>query len=544
MRLEDCFWPAAGVLLVVMAGVQLTSALQENQTLDEGTHLVSGYSYWVKRDYRLSPEHPPLAKMLCALPLLAMRPEFPNRRELWDRADAFVLGREFLYRNRILPETLLLAGRVVTMVLSLGLGLILALWMRREFSSMAALFALALYTFDPNIIAHGRYVTTDLPVTLLFFASCLSWHGYLTSGKPWALYRTGVLAALALATKFSALLLAPAFAFLYLTRRIKLPRRHTVLALCVVPFVVIWATYRFDTRSISEDPVLQGKANDARLVQNLPVPGYYWFRGIHLLLRYNHSRPTTYLLGNLEKGGSWLYFPVVFAVKTPVATLLILALAAFCARRLVLKYPVLIVPPAVYFLASMLSSINIGVRHLLPIYPFLFALAGAALFHAQRDRAVRGAAVGLAGLLVLTSAAAYPHYLPFFNVAAGGPDSGPRYLLDSNLDWGQDLVNLRPWAETSGQPSPRLIAYFGGAEPFYFGFPYDPPSTRDTNDVVKLKGMVAISAQYLFGFKDERYAWLRKNKPVTRIGYSIYVYDLGAGSDLALDRASRAPEPQ
>lgn len=524
---EHWFWPATAILLVLMASVQVTSSLQENQTCDESAHLVSGYSFWVKGDYRLSPEHPPLARLLAALPLLALRPAFPEIPELWDRADACLLGREFFYRNHIAPETLLLAGRSIIIAMTVALGLLLALWMRKEFSSAAAVFALALCAFDPNILAHGRYITTDLPVTLFFFASCLSWHDYLASPRRWPLYRTGLLVALALATKFNALLLIPAFALLYLTRRVKLMPRHALLALCLVPFLVIWGLYMFDTRSISQDPILKGKPTDVGLIQDLPVPGYYWLRGIHLLFRFDRSRPVAYLFENEMEGGSWLYFPVAFAVKTPVATLLLLLLAAIFGRQIVRKYPVLVVPPALFFLVTMFSSVNIGVRHILPIYPFLFALSGAALFQAGRRRVLQGAGVGLAGLLVVTSVAAYPDYLPFFNLAAGGPENGPKYLLDSNLDWGQDLLKLKRWSESRGTAPPQMIAYFGDARPSHFGMQAIALDTPGADDDPKRVGLVAISAHFLFGSMRDRYAWLREKEPLARVGHSIYVYDLG-----------------
>jgi hypothetical protein len=531
------FWPAVCLLLAVMGAIQVFSALEENQTLDEGTHLVSGYSYFVKHDFRLTPEHPPLAEMLCAVPLLFLHPDFPENREFWERADGFSLGYQFLYQNRIPAHVLLMAGRSVTILLTLLLGLVLAVWTRREFSTEAALFALALYVFDPNLIAHGRYVTTDLAVTLTFFAACLSWHGHLREPSTWRLYRTGILLALALGSKFSALLLIPAFLLMWIARRAKLPSRHAFCALGVVPMLLIWTMFAFDTRSIDEDPLLHGKQTEARIVQSVPVPAYYWFRGIHLLFRFDHSRPATYLLGELKEGGSWLYFPTAFAVKTPVGTLLAILLAGIWGRKTVVKYPVLVIAPAVYFLASMASSINIGIRHILPIYPFLFVFAGAVLFDEERRHWVRPMASVLAATVLAAAAWSYPHYLPFFNVAAGGPERGPRYLLDSNLDWGQDLMRLQRWSESPGRRKPKLIAYFGGADPRYFGFPEETARMMDFAPLDDEKGLVAISAQYLYASKGDRFARLRAMEPVARIGHSIFVYDLGSGAERAGNRA-------
>lgn len=205
------FWPAVGTILAVLGVVQVTSVRQESQTNDEAAHLVAGYSYWKTGDFRLNPEHPPLSKLLAALPLLALKPDLKLLPESWNSADEYALGKEFLYRNRIDADTLLFAGRSVTILFTLIFGFVLAIWVRGRFGAEAAIFSLTLFAFDPNIIAHGRYVTSDLLVAFFIFASAISFQGYLEKPALSAALRTGLLTGLALATKHSALLLFPIF---------------------------------------------------------------------------------------------------------------------------------------------------------------------------------------------------------------------------------------------------------------------------------------------------------------------------------------------
>jgi hypothetical protein len=517
------FWPAVGAILAALAVVQVSSIRQESQTNDEAAHLVAGYSYWKTGDFRLNPEHPPLSKLLAALPLLALKPDLKLLPQSWNSADEYALGKEFLYRNRIDADTLLLAGRSVTILFTLIFGGVLALWARSRFGAEAAVFSLTLFAFDPNIIAHGRYVTSDLLVAFFIFASSISFQSYLEKPARSAALRTGLLTGLALATKHSALLLFPIFLGQMIAhcavetglRPVAGKRREAclqALALVVVPFLVVYCLYMFDTRSVLADPVIGSRLHTGGIAAKIPIPAYYYFRGLQLLYRLNRGGHLTYLLGDVGSHGSWLYFPVAFLVKTPVATLLLMA-STLWQRRERLSHAV---PPAIFFLGSLASSVNLGIRHILPIYPFLFILVNRA-----RWRWV------LAAVLIAESLSVYPHYLAFFNRAVGGSSNGPRYLLDSNLDWGQDLKKLRAWRDRRPESS-LALSYFGEADPHYYGVSYRQwlVSTRDEKEIAAYDCYAAISVEHLYGLKDQRFRALQRHQPIARIGYSIYVYDL------------------
>src|SRR5262249_10961070 len=153
------FWPAILAMLAAMTAAMIASMRQESQIYDEATHLAAGYSYLTTGDYRLNPEHPPLSKVLAALPLLFLKPHLPWEEASWQSANGGYFGAIFLYLNRVDAEKMLHAARAVTIACTFALGLLLAAWTRKHFGPAAALLAVALYALDPNITAHGRYVT-------------------------------------------------------------------------------------------------------------------------------------------------------------------------------------------------------------------------------------------------------------------------------------------------------------------------------------------------------------------------------------------------
>lgn len=543
---EKRFWLLAAVLLAVMAAAQLTSIVQENQTWDEAIHIRAGYHYVKLGDFRLNPEHPPLGKMLNALPLLFLHPSIPADEDAWKRGDHVLLGNLFLYTNRIPADTLLFWARSVTIVLTMLLGIALAWWTRKRFGAPAALFALFLFAFDPNIIAHGRYVTSDLIVALFIFLSCVLWAEFLEERRTRNLVLAGIALGCALVSKFSAVILIPIFLLLYLIRWWQkgesLSMRHLVRSFPIVVALaaaVILITY-------APDPFTQG---------HFRLSDHRYLAGLEKLAEKNRLGHDSYLLGQLSKMGWWYYFPVVFAVKTPVAVLgafaLSLCLIAMgtwgrsptcpdrrqvgdlphCVRQLPFRWFATTIPAMVFFAAAVASHIDIGVRHILPVYPFLFAFIGGVLFRLGPVYLKRAFPVVVAlslCLLLVESIRIYPHYLAFFNFASGGPDAGPRYLLDSNLDWGQDMKKLKRYMDAHHIPY-ACTAYFGNGNFAYYGIVQRYlPATWELKERENVDCVAAVSATALYDLyvPEGSYRWLRELKPVERIGYSIYLYDL------------------
>jgi hypothetical protein len=226
--------------------------------------------------------------------------------------------------------------------------------------------------------------------------------------------------------------------------------------------------------------------------------------------------------------------PVAFAAKTPLAELALLAIAAGLAlqrlRRVRLRdvefhWFLLVIPPAAYFAVSLPIHFHAGMRHLLPLDPFLFVFAAAVLLGGPVPEWRWTAVAAGAALLILESAAIYPHYLAFFNALAGGPTGGRRLLVDSNLDWGQDVKNLKTYLDARRIPE-VCISYFGMADLDYYGIRHTGlPAVPDAGAARNLDCVAAISVTNL-AMERSRYAGLDALRPDARIGYSIYVYDL------------------
>jgi hypothetical protein len=257
-----------------------------------------------------------------------------------------------------------------------------------------------------------------------------------------------------------------------------------------------------------------------------------------------------FFLGQYGSGGWWAYFPVAFAIKTPLPTLLLLiaALALWLRRRTggahdeaLLGSLCTLLPILVYWGLAVTSSFNIGYRHLLPTLPFAYVLAGWQLAGLlQRDGRRRQWALALLGgalaWLAVGTVVVAPHYLAFFNAIAGGPDGGYRYLVDSNLDWGQDLPGLARYVEEEGLERVYL-SWFGAAHPEAYGLPFHPlpgfwrfggdAAVYGYNPYAPEPGTYAISASNLQGVAlsdRDTYAWFRTQTPIARIGHSIHIY--------------------
>jgi len=558
MNARRLFWPVTGALLAFLAIVQILSVQQESPIFDEPIELAAGYSYLHTGDFRLNPEHPPLMKLLVTLPLLALRPSFPIESAYWAKPDEYVFGLQFFFGNGARANRFLFAARLVAILLTALLGLAMALWTRSVFGPAAAMLALALYAFDPTLTAHGRYIKNDLPMALWGFLATIAWTSYLARPGLRRLLLAGLALALAAATKFSAVYLPPVFIILYAIHWWQSRDRTSlwrgigaflaVNALAVGLVLLLYAsisashgltTGGVDRRVIHDLLDRNQPAATARMIARGVLHAHPFLEGLVVFLDHNTIGHPAYLFGMHSLKGWWYYFPAAFAVKTPVATLAALGLAAFLVaaalrstaiRSLSFAWFVVAVPLVVYAAFSLASHLDMGVRHLLPLYPFLFILAAAALTRLPLRH--RGVILGVvcAGLAI-ESLSIYPHYLAFFNIAAGGPAHGAAVLADSNIDWGQDAANLKRWMDAHGV-SQICLDYFGTANLELLGIHGQYlAKTWETAQRASLNCFAAISVDSLdeLFLQPGSYSWLRALRPVARIGYSIYVYDLRKG---------------
>ena len=549
------FWLVLAGMAAAAATIEIRSVLDETQTWDEGIHISAGYSYLTLGDYSWNTEHPPLVKLICALPLTWMGLKAERYTAEGQLKDQIRYGKDFLYENRRHADTILFAARAPNIALTLMFVVAVGWWTRRRWGAMAGLIAAALCAFDPNLIAHGRYVTTDYPLTVFFFFACVLWSEYLEDGTRRRLWTAAAAIAVAMAVKFSAILLIPPLVLLYALCWLRRPAEFGVMrtfeaaatvtaAVTMTVLIVYWPeTVRCFTMKIRPlaEVVPPGNFIGNALGwagRSFHLPAHAFLAGLGRVSEHNAGGHPTYLMGLRSNTGFWYYFPVVFAVKSTVAALTAtVAVAAggvwvVVKRRASAATPMvmgLVIPPVLYFIFSMTSAINLGMRHILPVYPFLYVGAAAILAGsrgAKRPWGVAAAAV-IAVVQVAECASIHPDYLAFFNAPSGGPARGPEYLVDSNIDWGQDVKKLARWLNAHGKQQANLY-YFGNAIPAYYGIKdlgmpgalnqqeWDDLDDYMVANVTSLEGVYAP----LIGL-----APVRLRDPVAKVGWSMYVYN-------------------
>jgi hypothetical protein len=354
-------------------------------------------------------------------------------------------------------------------------------------------------------------------------------------------------------TKFSAVLLIPTLTVLYAVRWAQRPREFplrrlaiaagTPLAMLLVAAVVVYwpETVRCFTTGV---PLLADVVNRQNVVGDalwrvgsaLHLPAHRFLTGLNSVAEHNAGGHASYLMGLRSDKGWWYYFPVVYAVKSTMAALAATALLVLAGiwrgmrggfRNLPIMAIGLIIPPVLYFVLSMSSGINIGMRHILPVYPFLY-VGLAAVFGVPRSLKVAAPMLALAALQIAECASIAPDYLAFFNALAGGPGNGPLYLADSNIDWGQDVKKLVKWLDSRGTRRARVF-YFGNAQLRYYGVEeLGYPGPRDQQGWDEIDDYCVASVTPLMGnyVPLEELAQLRLREPIAKVGWSMYVYDL------------------
>jgi 4-amino-4-deoxy-L-arabinose transferase-like glycosyltransferase len=473
--LRKLYGPAGAWLLLLVLLCELTLSIR-NQSLswDEGDHIFAGYMAWKTFDYGLNPEHPPLVKALATLPLLAMHLGTPVLKGYADfRKEAYFGGRDLLFgRGEAAADRMIFTVRMAAAIFSLLLGWLVFIAAREMFGTGAALFALALLVFEPNLIAHGAYVTTDMGIACLMFASVYSIYRYVKAPSAGRLAVTGAVTGLALAAKHSGVLLLPIGIALLLAEifwcppapgqsrwRKALQLAGAFLAVMAIALFVLWTFYgyRYAARpaGLALNPSLTEYISSLKgvepavykIVARLHIlPESYLF-GLIDVRRVSNSFPT-YIFGQVHAHGVWYYFPAAFLIKSTIGFVALLLIAGYAAlagklraRRELLF---LTIPPLVYVLIATGTGLNIGARHNLPIYPFLFVLIGGAVYAlSKQSRAWAYAAAALLAFHMISASLSYPVYLAYSNEFWGGPSNTYKYLSDSNTDWGQQLKAVK-----------------------------------------------------------------------------------------------------
>ena len=573
------------LLLLAMLGQVAIGAPQLSPTDDELANAPAGVAMLTQgrtSDFT----HPPLPRLVVASGLLAMgarAAESPEALAALDAGRWKVYGREFVFHNTGLATPALVETARLPMMLS-AVALAMLVWRvaRRWYGAAGGMVALVAATLSPTLLGHARLCTPDVPAALTTFVAAIALVRAVqlrtVRAEAWA----GVALGVAMLTKYSAITIVPAAALagvaLWWRRRATLHLRDAVLRpACVVALVtglVVWTGFGFEVARPADDPMLRDKARaaamvarvDARLtayglsasaILDVPVPAYSFWKGLGTQVAHNFMQDQwmygsyQYLDGRYSQTGWWRYYPLAFLWKTegPLLVALAWALARAAARARAARAAggswraalgriddgtwMWIAVPSVFALACLTSTINVGHRYLLPLYPFLFVAVGSIAQRWTWPRARDGragvqawAALALGAGLVVTSLSAYPDHLSYFNVLGGGSANGWRRLADSNVDWGQDLWRLRRVLDRVWD-GPYFLDVFTSARPdadYGFARAWPLPATRSP----EVSGLVVVSvSQLLFKASHDpapQRAWLLEAEPFARVGDSLFIY--------------------
>jgi hypothetical protein len=559
------------LLLVIMAGLMWQPIHEESATADEAWILGAGYTYCKGMGFRMHPDEPPLAKIWSAVPLLFMPVQIPEEsRSLfegrtgyhldrpwrgpfqestqlfpagrdnwyywpWFEGDRF--GQFFLYGGENDADRLLTAARLMQVALALLTATVIFLWANQLAGAWAGLLGCALWVFNPVALAHGHIVQTDTGGTLTILASVWGFAHFMQHPRLRNAIIAGVALGLALTTKLSALLLLPMYVVIagIMWNKQSAERRQTlsfarliaIIALCAWAVIMIVYAPHWTPAS----PL------DERQAAWLKVPGWFedlrpilippdFFKAVALLLGTADAGHKSYLFGQWSTEGWWYYYPVAFALKTPIALLALVAGALVVLLRRIpacrLEQLVPWITAGMFFALAMLNKMNIGVRHLLPVYGLLSVAVASQL--APLRGLSRVAALALVAWLAVVSLIAHPFYIEYFNEFAGGASTGYKYLLDSNLDWGQDVKRLGEYVADRQLKHCYLACSGVEKAASYYRIPYafiDAPEELASSP----QGVLVISAALLMR---PEWAWLREqHQPIDRVGYTLFVYRLG-----------------
>jgi len=564
-------WPRIGLiaavatLAVTYVAMTLTASRSKSVAFDELPHLTAGYIYWQKGDFRMQPENGVFPQRWAALPFLFTHPALPPPQDPdWQEADVWRLGYRFFNQLGNDPDSLLLQGRAMIALLGALTGILVFVWARRLFGSGGGLVAMILAVFCPALLAHGSIATSDMAFTCILLAATLAVWELLHVVTALRLAAGLVTVALLFLTKMSAPLFIAMAAGMVVIRlfsrrelswrlgrvRSLTTRREIAAAIAGLVAVhllfawgAVWAAYDFRYAASPQEAAggahflttftpdwgtnaaiqLLHLLNQARL---LPEAYLYGYEHVLQFARYR----MTFFNGEYSFAGRMAFFPYAFLVKTPLSVFPLLLLAGWSVARgaradhakvraILYAIAPLLLLLAVFGAAALTARLNIGHRHILPLYPPLYILAGAA-WPLATDAFVRwrkGAVLALVLLFVAESWAIRPDYLAYFNCLDGGPDQAWRHLVDSSLDWGMDLPALAQWVkhEQSRHGAEQLyFAYFGTGAPEHYGLtfanlPGEPDWRTEKGFFVLGPGLYAVSATQLQIYAENFGPWNR-----------------------------------
>jgi len=586
------------ILLVVIATsafvLMFNASSQESAIMDELAHIPAGYGYVKYLDFRLNPEHPPLIKALAAIPLLFQGLNFPINSSAWqkDVNGQWQAGNEFIYNSGNDADEIIQWARFGPILLTILLLIFIYIWAKELIGRWWALLPTFLFALSPTILAHGHYVTTDIGAALGIFLASYYFIKFLFKPNYWNLILAGLIFGVSQLMKFSAVLLIPFFGLMIIFFCFSSFKKfiHYFLRLILIfliGYVLVYAVYCAFTVNY---PIAKQKADTEFILtsfaggpdQNLTAcrgmrcladiniwmaqnkilrPLGQYMLGVLMVLQRSSGGNTAYFLGQVSAAGHWYYFPVVFVLKEPIPSLILIFFGLLLALWRIAKKFKITCPPKpwrrwenlkleifkdylgthfaefsmmvfviFYWLYSVNSPLNIGVRHILPTLPFIYILTASSVKKWLTDRNWKiFLKIGLLAVLLIwyltETILVSPYFLSYFNEFGGGTANGYRYVTDSNYDWGQDLKRLENFVNEN-HIEKIAVDYFGGADPkYYLGDKVEYWQSSKGNPKDNGISWLAISINTLqSALGQNEYQWL--NEPDYKAGTSIFIYHL------------------
>lgn len=517
-------------LLLLFFTLAVTSMTQKSVTYDEIVHAAAGYLYLRTGEFYLNPEHPPLVKEISAIPLLFLGANLDTQAlSLQVSKRDIVLGdaqfgTDFFYVQNNNVDNLIFWSRLMMVLLGIIFGIYVYVFAKELYGPIAGIFALFVYSFSPEIVAHTQLVTTDLPLAGFVLISTYHFRRFLKNQSNVNLAIAGITLGLVLATKYTAIFMIPivivfALLYLYFQQPSKIPSPQEIKAIFT----------RLETKNLSK------QLGFIIAIAFVTLYATYFFfdfttyiRGLQKVVGHSNLGHETYIFGEHSTEGVWYYFPVAFLVKTSIPTIALLLLAIVLTWKLSPQWKdelYLIIPAIVFFVIFLPSKINIGHRHILTIYPFLYIFASKVVNYKKTLTLIFITLLSL--WLVWGTATIHPHYLAYFNEFAGGPANGHKILIDSNIDWGQDLKGLKPYLEERGIDHINL-GFFGRDQPEYRNISYSNLTCYPK------KGIAVASINLIQGITENEarcLSWLKQYEAIGNVGYTLYIYNVSSPID-------------
>ncbi len=564
----------ASMLLLLFLAQSLYALLNNNLVIDEPAYIAVGY-YFVKHlDTRMVILHPPLTFLLTGLPLLFTKVNLPYSYQNCIDFGYYQCSEDMIFKSGNDVEKITIYARLPFLILSVILGILLFLFAEEIYGIKPAFFALALYSFSPTILSYNTLVFTDFLIAFFVFTTIyLLWKLLIKGYTKARLALAGVSFGFAMASKFTAIFLIPIMLILFLAsayrknkNKKKLLKRYFLhfMIIMAIGFFVLYSTYFFSFGSIAESvPDRYVNAMHSAIDKNfakgstfnhlanffindvkIPMPQYpAGFAGQY---RVESSKVKLgYINGQLYNGGKWYYFFEVLLIKNPLPLIIFFVVTLFFYFKSKKKdfSDLFILLPILFFAGIfIITNFNLGLRHILPIMPFVFLFSSRImnLRFKENNTIFRWIIFILLAWYIIGTIFIMPHYIAYFNEIIGHAN-GHKYLLSSNLDFGQDLNGMKSYIEINGIKK-IWLSYHGAFDPSYYNISYEPLPMEDyipwapnfgldeyKEDCSKKYGIIAISASNLHGYNllnESCFEWLSKYKPIKSIGYTIFVYDI------------------